>query len=105
MATMLLSHFFDVFFGIKKKSLYLHRFFDLFEFMSMVYTLQIRLRPPHFNASRTYTDDSLANLLARLQSLVHVYSLNGFEYIVLTENPTDPNRFDFRILLDLRINK
>lgn len=83
----------------------MHRFFDVFEFMSMVYTLQIRLRSPHLIANRTYTDDSLANLLARLQSLLYVYSLNGFERIVLTETPTDPNRFDFRILLDLTINK
>lgn len=70
----------------------------------MLYTLQIRLRPPHIHAVRTYTDESLANLLARFQSLVYVYSLNGFERIVLTETPTDPNRFDFRVLLDLTIN-
>lgn len=73
--------------------------------MATMYTLQIRLRPPHFQANRTYTDESLANLLARFQSLVRVYSLNGFERVVLTETPKDPNRFDFRILLDLTINK
>lgn len=70
----------------------------------MYYTLQIRLRSPHKQAVRTYTDDSLANLLACFQSLVNVYSLNGFERVVLTEVPKDPNRFDFRKLLDLTIN-